>query len=77
MFLKAPMPSQADLANLDPDINEAKLNVVSEYLAGFVLELYAPEFPCMGTFRKNLFGRWLMSPTLTGVAEYAIILGMR
>jgi hypothetical protein len=47
-ILKKPTENEADLAILDPDIDEAKLNIVYKQILGFMLELSRLEFPRIG-----------------------------
>ena len=52
-ILKKPTGNEADPAILDPDIDEAKLNIVYEQVASFMLELSRLEFPRIGAISKN------------------------
>ncbi|KAH7370306.1 hypothetical protein BKA65DRAFT_488132 [Rhexocercosporidium sp. MPI-PUGE-AT-0058] len=54
-ILKKPTPNEADLAILDPDIDEAKLNGIFEQLASFMLELSRLEFPRIGAILRTPF----------------------
>jgi hypothetical protein len=51
--LKKPIENEADLVILDLDINEAKLNIVYEQIAGFILELLRLEFLCIRALSKD------------------------
>ncbi|PVH75194.1 phosphotransferase enzyme family protein-like protein [Cadophora sp. DSE1049] len=66
-ILKKPTPNEADLAILDPDINEAKLNGIFEQLASLMLELSCLEFPRIGAISKDaVSGEWTVAePLLT------------
>jgi aminoglycoside phosphotransferase (APT) family kinase protein len=66
-ILKKPTPNEADLAILDPDINEAKLNGIFEQLASLMLELSRLEFPRIGAISKDaVSGEWTVDePPLT------------
>jgi hypothetical protein len=66
-ILKKPTPNEADLAILDPDINEAKLNGIFEQLASLMLELSRLEFPRIGAISKDaVSGEWIVAePPLT------------
>jgi hypothetical protein len=66
-ILKKPTPNEADLAILDPDINEAKLNSIFEQLASLILELSRLEFPRIGAISKDeISGEWTVTePPLT------------
>ncbi|KAH6712996.1 hypothetical protein BKA61DRAFT_644090 [Leptodontidium sp. MPI-SDFR-AT-0119] len=66
-ILKMPTPNEADLAILDPDIDEAKLNGIFEQLASFMLELSRLEFPRIGAISKDVVsGEWTVTePPLT------------
>lgn len=66
-ILKKPTENEADLAILDPDIDEAKLNIVYEQIAGFMLELSRLEFPRIGAISKDtVSGEWTVAgPPLT------------
>jgi aminoglycoside phosphotransferase (APT) family kinase protein len=65
--LKKPTPNEADLAILDPDIDEAKLGGIFEQLASFMLELSRLEFPRIGAISKDaVSGEWAVTePPLT------------
>ena len=66
-ILKKPTENEADPAILDPDIDEAKLNIVYEQVAGFMLELSRLEFPRIGAISKDtVSGQWTVAePPLT------------
>jgi hypothetical protein len=66
-ILKKPTSNEADLAILDPDINEAKLNGIFEQLASLMLELSRLEFPRIGAISKDaVSGEWTVDePPLT------------
>jgi hypothetical protein len=66
-ILKKPTENEADPAILDPDINKAKLNIVYEQIAGFILELSQLEFPHIGAIsRDTVSGKWTVTePPLT------------
>jgi hypothetical protein len=66
-ILKKPTGNEADPAILDPDIDEAKLNIVYEQVAGFMLELSRLEFPRIGAISKDVVsGEWTVAePPLT------------
>ncbi|TVY25156.1 hypothetical protein LHYA1_G006487 [Lachnellula hyalina] len=66
-ILKKPTPNEADLAILDPDINETKLNGIFEQLASFILQLSRLEFPRIGAISKDaVSGEWTVAePPLT------------
>jgi hypothetical protein len=66
-ILKKPTENEADPATLDPDIDEAKLNIVYEQIAGFMLELSRLEFPRIGAISKDtVSGEWTVAePPLT------------
>ena len=68
-LLKKPTGNEADPAILDPDIDEAKLNIVYEQVAGFMLELSRVEFPRIGAISKDtVSGEWtVVEPPLTYV----------
>ncbi|KAH6695853.1 hypothetical protein BKA61DRAFT_647526 [Leptodontidium sp. MPI-SDFR-AT-0119] len=57
--------SLADPAVLDLDINEAKLDIIYEQIASFMLELSRLEFPRIGAI-SNVSGEWVVAePPLT------------
>jgi len=66
-IMKKPTLNEADLAILDPDINEAKLNGIFEQLASLILELSRQEFPRIGAISKDpVSGDWTVAePPLT------------
>jgi hypothetical protein len=66
-ILKKPTLNKADLAILDPDINEAKLDSIFEQLASFMLELSRLEFLCIRALSKDaVSGEWAVTePPLT------------
>ncbi|KAK0111011.1 hypothetical protein ONS95_001391 [Cadophora gregata] len=66
-ILKKPTENEADPAILDPDIDEAKLNIVYEQIAGFLLQLSRLEFPRIGAISQNdVSGEWTVTePPLT------------
>jgi hypothetical protein len=66
-ILKTPTGNEAGPAILDPDIDEAKLDIVYEQIAGFMLELSRLEFPRIEAISKDtVFGEWTVAePSLT------------
>lgn len=66
-LLKKPTQNEAETAILDPDIDEAKLNIIYEQVAGFMLELSRLEFPRIGAISKDTSsGQWnVTDPPLT------------
>ena len=66
-IMKKPTLNEADLAILDPDINEAKLNGIFEQLTSLILELSRQEFPRIGAISKDpVSGDWTVAePPLT------------
>ncbi|KAL5317944.1 hypothetical protein ACEPPN_015048 [Leptodophora sp. 'Broadleaf-Isolate-01'] len=57
--------NEADPAVLDLDINEAKLDIIYEQIASFMLELSRLEFPRIGAI-SNVSGEWVVAePPLT------------
>lgn len=65
--LKKSTGDESDPAILDPDIDEAKLNIVYEQIAGFMLELSQLEFSRIGAISKDtVSGEWTVTePLLT------------
>ncbi|KAI1413842.1 kinase-like domain-containing protein [Hypoxylon sp. FL1857] len=66
-LLKKPTEDETDPAILDPNIDEAKLNVVYEQIASFMLELSRLEFPRIGAISQDtVSGNWTVAgPPLT------------
>ncbi|KAI0837864.1 kinase-like domain-containing protein [Hypoxylon sp. FL0890] len=66
-LLKKPTEDEMDPAILDPDIDEAKLNIVYEQIANFMLELSRLEFPRIGAISQDaVSGKWtVIGPPLT------------
>ena len=66
-ILKKSTDNEADPAILDPAIDEAKLNIVYEQIAGFMLELSRLEFSRIGAISKDtVSGEWTIAePSLT------------
>jgi hypothetical protein len=64
-ILKKPTENEADPAILDPDINEAKLNIVYKQIAGFILELLRLEFLYIRAIsRDTVSGEWTVTEPL-------------
>lgn len=60
--LKKPTPNEADLAILNPDIDEAKLDGIFEQLARFMLELSRLEFSRIEAISKDaVSGEWTVT----------------
>ncbi|KAI1134810.1 hypothetical protein F5Y05DRAFT_397476 [Hypoxylon sp. FL0543] len=66
-LLKKPTEDETEPAILDPNIDDAKLNVVYEQIAGFMLELSRLEFPRIGAISQDpVSGEWTVDgPPLT------------
>ncbi len=61
-FLAQPTEDKAKLVFLDPNVDEAKLDILYEQIASFMLELSRPEFPRIGAISKNTTsGKWLVT----------------
>jgi hypothetical protein len=58
-FLAPPTDDLGELVFLDPNFDEAKLDVIYDQLAGFMLELWHCQFPRIGAISKDAAtGKW-------------------
>ncbi|TAQ88810.1 hypothetical protein B7494_g2867 [Chlorociboria aeruginascens] len=61
-ILRNPTRNEPDPAILDPDIDEAMLDIVYEQIAGFMLELSRLEFPRIGAISQDtVSGEWTVA----------------
>lgn len=61
-FLAQPSEDKAKPVFLDPDIEDAKLDIIYEQIASFILQLLRLEFPCIGSISKDaLSGEWTVT----------------
>ena len=58
-FLAPPTDDMGELVFLDPDFDEAKLDIIYDQLASFMLELWRCEFPRIGAISNDaVSGEW-------------------